>query len=257
MTTTLAGNRNSAVLFVVLIPLVLGLQMAALWVMANASTAKPEVTAQMASSTLLVSEQETITGFDGQGSNMPAAGTAATPTSHAEGVTEAGAGDNLPRMETGLASNVMIPMALESAPASEEVPATAQDTSGEQNPPRGNQETASEEAHSAQPNEEPMDQNSSLQTPEWLQTRTAGHYTMQVERFSDLAALQAFAERVTLPQPQAYYLQTTGRTWYVLVAGDYTDQQVALQAAAELTQQHPAVKPWVRRFRKIQAQLPE
>jgi DamX protein len=102
-----------------------------------------------------------------------------------------------------------------------------------------------------------MDQNSSLQTPEWLQTRTAGHYTMQVERFSDLAALQAFAERVTLPQPQAYYLQTTGRTWYVLVAGDYTDQQVALQAAAELTQQHPAVKPWVRRFRKIQAQLPE
>lgn len=253
--TTLAGNRNSAVLFVVLIPLVLVLQMAALWVMANASTSGQDAAAQMPPSMSLTPQQEGVTGSDGQVAVNPAISAAEMSANDADVVSEA---DALPRMETGLASNIMIPMALESAPASEEVQATAQDTSlaGEQNPPDVNQETASEEAPSWQPDGESTDQNSDLQTPKWLQTRTAEHYTMQVERFTDLDSLQAFTKRVTLPQPQAYYLQTTGRTWYVLVAGDYADQQVALQTAAELTQQHPAVKPWVRRFRKIQAQLP-
>ncbi len=244
--TTSSGNRNSAALFVVLIPLVLGLQMAALWVMANASTSEPEITPL----TSLAYPQEEMTDFEEQGVVNPAVSALAIPASDTEAADEPE--NTLPRMETGLASNVMIPMALESTPAS-----TEPDQATSQNSPNVSQQPAVEETTSSpSPTEEPADQESGLQTPDWLQTRPADYYTLQVERFSDLDALQAFTERVSLPQPQAYYLQTTGRTWYVLVAGEYTDQQAALQTAAELTQQHPAVKPWVRRFRKIQAQLP-
>jgi septal ring-binding cell division protein DamX len=262
--TTLSGNQNSAALFVVLIPLVLGLQMAALWVMANASNSEPEMAAQLAPLTSLASPQEGGASFDQKRSvkSKSAASTSATPASAAASSSEPE--DTVPRMETGLASNVMIPMTLQSTPESESDQATAQDTlpTTEQNFPHMTLEPAAEEAPSSSPetfvkvDEEPVNQNPGLQKPEWLQTRASGHYTMQVERFNDLDDLQAFTKRVTLPQPQAYYRQSTGQTWYVLVAGEYTDQQVALQAAAELTQQYPAVKPWVRRFRKIQAQLP-
>lgn len=253
---TLSGNRNSAALFVVLIPLVLGLQMAALWVMANASTSRQEGTAQIPPSISLASQQEEVVDFDGQAAVSPAVGAPTRPARDAEAVSES---DAMPRMETGLASNVMIPMALESTSASKSDPATPQNMlpTGEQKSPNSNpQPTAQEDSLNLAGSQESTDQNSDLQTPKWLQTRTAEHYTMQVERFTDLDSLQAFTKRVTLPQPQAYYLQTTGRTWYVLVAGEYRDQQVALQAAAELTQQHPAVKPWVRPLRRIQAQLP-
>jgi septal ring-binding cell division protein DamX len=251
--TNLVWNRNSAALLVVLIPLVLGLQMAALWVMANASTSEPEVMAQMESATSFTSERKADAG--GQASINPVTDPSTGLVDGTQGMSEAD--NSLPRMETGLAANVMIPMALESTPASEGVPENIQADEQHSSLSQG----SVSEGATLQPEMpavgESMDQHAGLQSPEWLQTRTAENYTMQVERFNDLDALQTFTEQVNLPQPQAYYLQTTGRIWYVLVAGDYTDQQVALQAAAELTQQHPAVKPWVRRFRKIQAQLPE
>ena len=57
-------------------------------------------------------------------------------------------------------------------------------------------------------------------------------------------------------ESQAYY-STGSRSgpWYSLVAGDYSDYAAAQAAAAKLTADSPALKPWIRRFDEIQAKM--
>lgn len=228
------SSWNPAVLLAALIPLVLGLQMTALWVIANAANPESPVPAQVAP----LSAAQDLFEPQAADADIPSRAASATLTPKPTAAVPAAKQAALPRLEDDLASNVMIPVSLE--PAAE--PKNEQTTDPLAPPPQ------------EQPGE--AETRIGLQPPQWLRTRAAGHYTLQVERFSDLDSLKEFAATVALPAPTAYYVQNTGRTWYVLVAGDYDDQQAALQIATDLTRDHPAVKPWVRAYSEIQGQLP-
>jgi DamX protein len=95
-----------------------------------------------------------------------------------------------------------------------------------------------------------------MQEPAWLQTRDPKRYTLQLYRSRDLEGLKEFANNKLLPQPLVYYRSSSKKeSSYFLVAGDYPDIQSAKAALAELTTQLPGLKPWIRDFAKLQAQL--
>ncbi len=95
-----------------------------------------------------------------------------------------------------------------------------------------------------------------LQEPAWLKARNPKHYTVQLYSGKDMETLKEIAAATTSSEPQAYY-STGSRSgpWYSLVAGDYSDYAAAQAAAAKLTADSPALKPWIRRFDEIQAKM--
>lgn len=97
---------------------------------------------------------------------------------------------------------------------------------------------------------------SALQEPAWLKTRDPARYTVQLYSGKDIGTLREIAAVTPSSEPQAYF-STGSRSgpWYSLVVGDYPDSATAQAAAARLTAQSPALKPWIRRFGEIQAKI--
>ena len=97
---------------------------------------------------------------------------------------------------------------------------------------------------------------SNLQEPAWLKARDPKHYTVQLYSGKDIGTLKEIAAVTPSSEPQAYY-STGSRSgpWYSLVVGDYPDSDTARAAAAKLTAESPALKPWIRRFGEIQAKM--
>ena len=90
-----------------------------------------------------------------------------------------------------------------------------------------------------------------LQEPAWLQTRDPTRFTIQLQSGDSLDKLKVVASSHQLPEPLAYYrVFRNGKPWYTLIAGDYPERQAAYAAAAKLT----AFKPWIRGFGEIQEQ---
>ena len=92
----------------------------------------------------------------------------------------------------------------------------------------------------------------------WLEQRDPSRYTLQVETAMTPEGLLTFAEQRQLPQPQAYYRsfwEARERYVYALVSGDYSNWSAARQAADQLSRRYPQLKPWVRSFADIQRQM--
>lgn len=247
------SSWNPAILLAALIPLVLGLQMTALWVMANAANSDIPFSSQVTAAPSAVSEldlaaaqdqlqRQTMNGNDPSGAASVAAATASVSASPTPKQATPSS------LEADLASNVMIPVSLE--------PGAEPAASLPQGQPAAAVTKADKTSANTSDDSAPVAETNSLQPPQSLRTHPAGHYTLQVERFGSLEQLKVFAAKMSLPGPIAYYVQNTGRTWYVLVAGHYDNQQAALGVAEDLTRAHPQIKPWVRAYSEIQGQLP-
>ncbi|HAS51983.1 MAG TPA: hypothetical protein DCS21_09690 [Gammaproteobacteria bacterium] len=96
-----------------------------------------------------------------------------------------------------------------------------------------------------------------LQEPEWLKSRDANRYTVQLYSGKDMAKLREIAGSMTKGAAPPAYFVTTSRSgpWYSLVVGDYPDFTAAQTVATQIAAQSPTMKPWIRRFSEIQARM--
>ncbi|MDQ2696197.1 MAG: SPOR domain-containing protein [Pseudomonadota bacterium] len=88
----------------------------------------------------------------------------------------------------------------------------------------------------------------------WVLTRDPGRYTLQILSGTDHGGIGRMARHQALPTPRAFYsTRQQGRRWYALIAGEYASEAEARAAAAALTSSQPRFRPWVRRFGDIQS----
>ena len=94
-----------------------------------------------------------------------------------------------------------------------------------------------------------------LLEPDWVKSRDAKRYTLQLYSGKDMAKLREIAGSAPGAAPPAYFV-TTSRSgpWYSLVVGDYPDFNAAQTVATQIAAQS-ALKPWIRRFCEIQAKM--
>ncbi len=146
-------------------------------------------------------------------------------------------------------------------PASAEInphPVTGNDTAGKPGPGAHSAAAPTPTETGATPaaTTTPIDAATGLQEASWVKARDSKHYTVQLYSGKDLGKLKEIARAFAATAPQAYF--TTGSRsgpWYSLVVGDYPDSAAAQAAAAKITAQTPAIKPWVRHFDEIQAKI--
>lgn len=87
----------------------------------------------------------------------------------------------------------------------------------------------------------------------WVLGRDPGRYTLQILSGTDHGGIERVARHQALPVPRAFYsTRQQGRRWYALIAGEYASEAEARAAAAALTSRQPRFRPWVRRFGDIQ-----
>lgn len=118
---------------------------------------------------------------------------------------------------------------------------------------------------SVTPDQEPVEtgkvSESAADTPEflnpaWVQSRDPDHYTLQIYKSRYLKGLTQFASGKALPQPLAFYKTSSkSGSWYVLVAGDFANEDSAGSALGEVNARFPKLKLWMRDFSEIQAQM--
>ncbi|MFN2308245.1 MAG: AAA family ATPase [Gammaproteobacteria bacterium] len=91
---------------------------------------------------------------------------------------------------------------------------------------------------------------------DWLRSRPAGHFTLQLLGVRSEAALHAYLAEHSPPGPVAYFRTVfKGGDWYVLVQGDYPSRAAARAAVATLPTALRAGKPWPRSFASIHDEL--
>ncbi|MGM0680155.1 MAG: SPOR domain-containing protein, partial [Pseudomonadota bacterium] len=90
----------------------------------------------------------------------------------------------------------------------------------------------------------------------WLWDQDPGHYTLQLIAGRNADAVRAFIDRYDL-RGQAVFYQTRreAQPWYVVVLGNYTSRQAALDARGQLPSPLREQSPWPRPFSDIHADL--
>lgn len=91
---------------------------------------------------------------------------------------------------------------------------------------------------------------------DWLRSRDADHYTLQLLSTHTAENVSRFVREHHLGGEVAqFHSRHDGQSWYTVVRGDYASRQAAESAAAHLPTSLKGIKPWIRRFGDIQAQL--
>ncbi|KAA1178514.1 SPOR domain-containing protein [Photorhabdus heterorhabditis] len=90
--------------------------------------------------------------------------------------------------------------------------------------------------------------NNLLKTP-------VSHYTLQLSSASRSDTLTAFAKKHNLIHYKVYETKRNGKTWFVLIHGDYNSVSEAKQAVSSLPAEIQAKKPWVRTMQQVQQDL--
>lgn len=88
-----------------------------------------------------------------------------------------------------------------------------------------------------------------------LQKMPVNHFTLQLSGASRQDTLQAFAKRHHLSRYWVYETRRDGKSWYVLIHGDYATSTEAKRAIANLPTEVQATKPWVKSIRQVQQEL--
>lgn len=95
-----------------------------------------------------------------------------------------------------------------------------------------------------------------VQGAAWLRARDPAHYTLQLLSTHSEGNVARFISAHHLGGDVAsFHVRRAGQPWYTVVRGDYPNRAAAQAAAAHLPTSLKGVKPWVRRFDGIQAQL--
>lgn len=86
--------------------------------------------------------------------------------------------------------------------------------------------------------------------------QAASHFTLQVAGGTNIKALQQLKQEIGLAT-QGVILHTLrdGHDWYILLQGEYKDQNEAVAAAKQLPAKIQALKPWARQLGSIQENI--
>ncbi|MEN8167848.1 MAG: SPOR domain-containing protein, partial [Pseudomonadota bacterium] len=92
-----------------------------------------------------------------------------------------------------------------------------------------------------------------LRREDWVLTRPAMHYTLQLLGVEKLQSLKEFIERHHL-RDKAYYIETKrdGKPWYPLLWGEYPDKLSAIEGSHQLPLEVQSKGAWVRSFGALQ-----
>jgi septal ring-binding cell division protein DamX len=95
-----------------------------------------------------------------------------------------------------------------------------------------------------------------LDKTDWIRTRPANHYTLQLVGVVRLESLKDFVERHGLEDRAFYYpTRRRGKPWYPLLWGDFPDKKGAIMASEALPLEVQRQGYWLRQFRDLQAEL--
>ncbi|MGS0627892.1 MULTISPECIES: SPOR domain-containing protein [Photorhabdus] len=90
--------------------------------------------------------------------------------------------------------------------------------------------------------------NNLLKTP-------PNHYTLQLSSASRSDTLTSFAKKHNLTHYKVYETKRNGKTWFVLIHGNYRSVSEAKRAVSSLPDEIQAKKPWVRTMQQVQQDL--
>ncbi|OKP03692.1 SPOR domain-containing protein [Xenorhabdus eapokensis] len=83
----------------------------------------------------------------------------------------------------------------------------------------------------------------------------ANQFTLQLSSASRSDTLTAFAKKNNLANHKVYETKRDGKTWFILIYGDYSSVSDAKKAIASLPAEVQAKKPWVRKLQQVQQDL--
>lgn len=87
----------------------------------------------------------------------------------------------------------------------------------------------------------------------WIMAQKPSDLTLQLLGTSNQKALRRFIHNAELKGDMAYFEATaSGKPWFTLIYGRYTDRAAAEQASAHVRDLAPAVKPWIRPMSAVQ-----
>lgn len=96
----------------------------------------------------------------------------------------------------------------------------------------------------------------SIMGASWLWSRNPVRYTNQLMGDRRVAALRAFVARHRPEEPVAIVrVLRHGKPWYLLLAGDYANEEEAAAAIRTLSKEMSGKGPWPRRFASLQDQM--
>jgi septal ring-binding cell division protein DamX len=95
-----------------------------------------------------------------------------------------------------------------------------------------------------------------LRREDWIKTRPAEHYTLQLLGVERLQALKDYVARYDLRSQAFYYItQRKGKPWHPLLWGDFPDKKSAIKGSKQLPLKVQNKGFWIRSFGELQAQL--
>jgi len=90
----------------------------------------------------------------------------------------------------------------------------------------------------------------------WIKSQPASHYTIQINLTHDKEDLVHWLKSLQPLAPLAYYpQQLDGEIVYKAIYGSFSDAETARKALNELPAELVELKPWLRRFSSVHAQL--
>ncbi|MDM8566273.1 AAA family ATPase [Candidatus Halobeggiatoa sp. HSG11] len=96
----------------------------------------------------------------------------------------------------------------------------------------------------------------SIKNETWLKKQNSKHYTLQVLGAYDKTVLHKFSEQHKLDNIAMYKTYFQGKSWYVLLYGNYPSYSQATTALAKLPEPlRKSTKPWIRTFGSIKKRL--
>jgi DamX protein len=95
-----------------------------------------------------------------------------------------------------------------------------------------------------------------LRREDWIKTRPAEHYTLQLLGVERLQALKDYVARYDLRSQAFYYItRRKGKPWHPLLWGDFPDKKSAIKGSKQLPLKVQNKGFWIRSFGELQAQL--
>lgn len=90
----------------------------------------------------------------------------------------------------------------------------------------------------------------------WIWTQNPADYTVQIIALSSEKAIKDYIKQFKI-QSESVYFKTlqNGKALYVLLYGNYSDKQSAVQAGEKLAGKISGIKPWVRNFSTVQGMM--
>ncbi len=156
--------------------------------------------------------------------------------------------DPMQTLKEELASKTVQPStASTSPPAVEKIQEQQVKSSGVDAPDQASTEKVSETKHT----------DERLKNAKWVMQQNPEHFTLQLVTGRQQATIDRFIAQHGLQPPALAYFYSirNEKNWHNLIYGVYADRSTASAAIKQLPPELADVKPWIRQFRSIQAEI--